>query len=586
MDVCESRVALQKRSTVETRRPPLVNADNKNGTTGRSQTREVSSRYRSPTPSTASGPKRCPSPNATRTTTSAIVSVTKRSASADRKRPTTPLSPPSPRASTPVQDTTAEMLLGSKKILGNKLPESLWPSTVRSLSVSFQSDTFSLPICKREKPVSHGLSDRNLKSSVNVVLKQGKAPPASRKPTPERKRSPPKGKNSTDQSENSRPVDGLHTQLVDQHRWPSRTGGKVFSNALKRNTDLTDKTNRTSLTHSVAGSPNLRRLSLEGASKPLPETSCALLTCVSREREKIIFRGCSVVDSSQIKKTVSSASLKRETLGNSAVKHQSLPTPGSSPASPSASRVGPAKAKAVNPPRGPNPARVRPSSPSKQAQSSTSVLRFIVDIKRGKKAANHIEDVHQSRLLYNRLLQWRYANARVNSALHSQKIKAEKLLYNVWRATVDLFISVIDKRIDLQRLRHKLKLHAVFNNQLTCLDEWASIERDHTNVLSWAIQDLQASTLRVPVTGGAKGDIETIKAAVWSAVDVIQVMGSSIGSMFQQVEGMNSAVSEFAEVVAQERAMLDECESLLAYTATIQVEEYSLKTQLMQLGQA
>ncbi|XP_022842347.1 AUGMIN subunit 8-like isoform X2 [Olea europaea var. sylvestris] len=398
MDVCESRVALQKRSTVETRRPPLVNADNKNGTTGRSQTREVSSRYRSPTPSTASGPKRCPSPNATRTTTSAIVSVTKRSASADRKRPTTPLSPPSPRASTPVQDTTAEMLLGSKKILGNKLPESLWPSTVRSLSVSFQSDTFSLPICKREKPVSHGLSDRNLKSSVNVVLKQGKAPPASRKPTPERKRSPPKGKNSTDQSENSRPVDGLHTQLVDQHRWPSRT---------------------------VAGSPNLRRLSLEGASKPLPETSCALLTCVSREREKIIFRGCSVVDSSQIKKTVSSASLKRETLGNSAVKHQSLPTPGSSPASPSASRVGPAKAKAVNPPRGPNPARVRPSSPSKQAQSSTSVLRFIVDIKRGKKAANHIEDVHQSRLLYNRLLQWRYANARVNSALHSQKIKAE-----------------------------------------------------------------------------------------------------------------------------------------------------------------
>lgn len=36
---------------------------------------------------------------------------------------------------------------------------------------------------------------------------------------------------------------------------------------------------------------------------------------------------------------------------------------------------------------------------------------------------------------------------------------------------------------------------------------------------------------------------------------------------------MNSAVSEFAEVVAQERAMLDECESLLAYTATIQVRK-------------
>ncbi|KAL2464342.1 QWRF motif-containing protein 8 [Forsythia ovata] len=589
MDACESRVALQKHSTVETTKPPLVTADNKNGITRRSQTREVNSRYRPPSPSAASCPRRCPSPNATRTSTSSNISVTKRSVSADRKRPTTPSTPRSPCASTPVQDTTAEMLLVSRKIIGNKLPESLWPTTMRSLSVSFQSDTFSLPDSKREKQASHGLSDRTLKSSVNVVHKQGKTPSASRKPTPERKRSPLKGKNSTDHSENSRPIDGLHTRLVDQHQWPSRTGGKVSSNVLNRNTDLTDKTNRTSLPYSGVGSPSLRRLSLDGASKPLPETSNALLTRVSRDKsEKTMLGGGSVVDSSlQIQKTVSLTSLNRDALVNSAVRHQSLPTPGSRPASPSVSRVSPSRAKAVNPSsRGPSPARVRPSSPARQAQSSTSVLSFIVDIKRGKKAANHIEDVHQLRLQHNRHLQWRYANARANSALHSQKIKAEKLLYNVWRATVDLWKLVIDKRIDLQQLRHKLKLYSVFNNQLACLDKWASIETDHTNALSWAIQDLQSSTLRLPVTGGAKGDIETVKAAVHSAVDVIQAMGSSIGSIFLQVKGMNCAVSELAVVAAQERAMLDECESLLAYTAAIQVKERSLRTQLIQMRPA
>ncbi|XP_022845047.1 AUGMIN subunit 8-like isoform X1 [Olea europaea var. sylvestris] len=589
MDVCESRIVLQKHSTVDTARTPLVNADNKNGTTRQSQTREVCSRYRSPTPSAASCPRRCPSPNATRTSMSSIVSATKRSASAGRKRPTTP-SPRSPHASTPVQDTTAEMLLASKKIIGNKLPESLWPSTMRSLSVSFQSDTFSPPISKREKPASHGLSDRTMKSSVNVVQKQGKTPPASRKPTPERKRSPVKGNNSTDHSENSRPIDALHTGLVDQHRWPSRTGGKVSSKALKRNSDLTDKTNRTSLSHSRADSPSLRRLSLVGMGKPLSETS-ALLTRVSRDdtSEKTMLGGCSVVDNSLLKeKIVSSISLNRETFRNSAVRHQSLPTPGSRPASPSLSRVSPSGAKAVYPSsRGPSPARVRPSSPSRQAQSLTSVLSFIVDIKRGKKAVNHIEDVHHMRLLYNRLLQWRYANARANSALHSQKIKAEKLLYNVWRATVDQWKSVIGKRIDLQQLRHKLKLYTVFNNQLACLDEWDFIERDHTNVLSWAIQDLQASTLCLPVTEGAKGDIEAIKAAVCSAIDVIHVMGSSIRSIYLQVEGMNSAVSDLAVVASQGRAMLDECESLLAYTAAIQqAEEHSRRTQLIQLRPA
>lgn len=36
---------------------------------------------------------------------------------------------------------------------------------------------------------------------------------------------------------------------------------------------------------------------------------------------------------------------------------------------------------------------------------------------------------------------------------------------------------------------------------------------------------------------------------------------------------MNSAVSDLAVVASQGRAMLDECESLLAYTAAIQVRK-------------
>ncbi|KAL0284060.1 UNVERIFIED_CONTAM: AUGMIN subunit, partial [Sesamum angustifolium] len=106
--------------------------------------------------------------------------------------------------------------------------------------------------------------------------------------------------------------------------------------------------------------------------------------------------------------------------------------------------------------------------------------------------------------------------------------------------------------------------------QLTCLDEWASIERDHVNSLTWAIQDLQASTIRIPITGGARGDIETVKAAICSAVDVMQAMGSSLYSILSRVEGMNRLVSELASIAAQERAMLDECESVLGSTAALQ----------------
>ncbi|KAK4404366.1 AUGMIN subunit [Sesamum angolense] len=60
--------------------------------------------------------------------------------------------------------------------------------------------------------------------------------------------------------------------------------------------------------------------------------------------------------------------------------------------------------------------------------------------------------------------------------------------------------------------------------QLTFLDEWASVERDHTNSITWTIQDLQASTLRIPAAGGARADTKTVKAALCSAVDVMQAL--------------------------------------------------------------
>lgn len=43
----------------------------------------------------------------------------------------------------------------------------------------------------------------------------------------------------------------------------------------------------------------------------------------------------------------------------------------------------------------------------------------------------------------------------------------QKILYNVWRSTSDLWDLVIQKRIELQQLRLKLKLHLVLNEQVS-----------------------------------------------------------------------------------------------------------------------
>ncbi|KAF4390143.1 hypothetical protein G4B88_005061 [Cannabis sativa] len=605
MDVCKSERAFRKHITVETPRPPLVPAEKNNVlTTGRLRTREVSSRYKSPTPSTTpKGARRCPSPNLTRTASSPTSSsssshlVSKRAISVDRKRPSTPPSPLSP--STPVQDSSVDMHLASRRVASSRLPpDSLWPSTMRSLSVSFQSDTISIPVSKKEKPVvTNALSERTLRSSSNVAHKQVETS-VSRKPTPERKRSPLKvGKNVADQSENSRPVDGLHTRLIDQHRWPSRTGGKLSSNSLNRSMDLGDKSVRNLSTPGPGfGLSSLRRTpSSDVIGKPLQKSSSDAARLLSTVESCRAGFGVSLVDdnslhTSRLHKFPSTSLPERPKSANSVARSQSLPTRPPSPSktsliSSSVTRgVSPSRNRPSTPPsRGISPSRIRASGISNQPTNPNSVLSFIADFKKGKKGSGYIEDAHQLRLLYNRYLQWRFANARSETVLYVQKVTAERTLFNVWSATLCLWDSVIRKRISLQQMKLELELNSVLNDQMPYLDDWALLEREHMTSLSGAVEDLEASTLRLPVTGVARADIDSLKVAICSAVDVMQAMGTSICSLLPRAESINSLVSELAVVAAREKAMLDACETLLASTTAMQVEEFSLRTHLIQI---
>lgn len=577
MDVHKLDQELLKHSAVETSR--------RNETISRS--RDVSSRNRSSTPSAASGPRRCPSPNS-RTAMTSSVSGTKRAISAERKRPATPPSPRSPSAS--VHDTIKTVHLASRKLMSGRTSEGLWPSTMRSLSVSFQSDIFSIPVSKREKPVTQALSDRNLRQSSNVAHKVISTVPASRKSTPERKRSPLKGKNASDQSENSKPVEDLNTRKVDEHRLPSKIGGRSSSNASAKSID-SSKTSKTLTASQGMAAPSLRRMSLPGSlGTALQKSSNDVARLMSPDGSGEVKNRNDIL---RLPKNISSRLFERTKLVTPDGQPRFLP--GSRPASPNKASMpssfvsrcpSPARTTLNSAPsRGVSPSWSRPSSPSRQANGSTSVLSYIADIRKGKNVTSHIEDVCQLRLLYNTHLQWRYANARAYVTLSYQKLTAEKTLINVCRTTSELRVSVIEKRIALQQLKLKLKLASVLNEQVTYLDRWHSLEKDHSCAVSGAIKDLQASTLRLPVTEGARADLDTVQTAMCSAVDVMHTVGLSISAVLPTVEGVNCLVSELADVAAEERAMIDEFEALLATTAAMQVEEDSLRTHLVQLKQ-
>ncbi|KAM0939168.1 putative QWRF family protein [Dioscorea sansibarensis] len=128
-----------------------------------------------------------------------------------------------------------------------------------------------------------------------------------------------------------------------------------------------------------------------------------------------------------------------------------------------------------------------------------------------------------------------------------------------------------------------MKLDVILTEQLAYLEDWAALEKGHSSSLSAAIEALKASTLRLPVSGGAKVDVRAIKNAISSAVDTMQKISSSVCYSLSKVVNMNRLATELSDAAMIEMIMLDEYGDLLASAAALQMKEFSLRTHLMQL---
>lgn len=459
------------------RRPPLLPSekDNSNGISSnpkKPKSRIVSSRYMSPSPSTStstsnsssfssssSSSRRFPSPLVSRNSTPAPSLAAKRSVSADRRRPSAarPLTP-----DLDLKNGSAVEVSAATKLL---------VTSTRSLSVSFQGESFSLPISKTKvTPPSPNLS------SV-------------RKGTPERKRSiTPSSRGKTD-------IVGENSKPSDQHRWPAR---HRLVNPLSRSMDCSGNIGeRSSLSGSANAIRSLQnsmiderrpsidgRMSLDLGHSELPKDGNAvnsevLMPCeltmsdsdsVSsgstsgiqesqrQNRPRGIFVSAkfwqetnsrlrrlqdpgSPLSTSPGSKLIVPPKLKHFTSSNSSI--LSSPRTMSSPIRGSARAASPSKVMTPSPSRGYSPSRIRNavSTINNNFTDTPSVLSFAVDVRRGKVGENKILDAHLLRLLYNRHLQWRFVNARTEAILLVQKRSAQVRIFFLYFFIVSCFIQ-------------------------------------------------------------------------------------------------------------------------------------------------
>ncbi|TYH11949.1 hypothetical protein ES288_A06G026800v1 [Gossypium darwinii] len=584
-------------------RPPLLPSDPDNAIVPRSlKFREVTSRYLSTSSSSNSSTssssssssgaytKRCPSPSVSRTPTVTTPSVVKRSQSVERRRAVTPRSYNSTDLSGDNNRKSNGEVSAAQKLLF---------TSTRSLSVSFQGESFSYQFSKAKPSPSPSPS-----------------PTATRKGTPERRKP----------AETTTAVKGtVQTENSKTERWPARI---KQPDSMARSVDCTDERKRLNgsvngnvvraLQNSMVGNRDLMAVGSEAQSDHTASdtesvssasTSGALDSpCngngdVNRGRRGIIVPARFWHETAtRSRRSDSDSPVSRKNTAPSkliAPDKFRIDSPSSSPKGVMNSRG------QLSPIRGP----VRPASPSKLAASLTSspmrgmspsrvrnglggsfintpsILSFSGDvIKMGKIGENKVSNAHLLRLLYNRLLQWRFVNARADAVLSSQRSNAEKSLYNALTTTSKLRESVRAKRTELQLLRQNLKLISILKGQMIFLDEWALLDHDYFSSLSGATEALKASTFRLPVVSGARADVQKLKDAICSAVDVMQAMASSICSLLSRVAKLNSLLAELGNLSANEFALLNQCKDLLLAIAAMQVKECSLKTHVLQLN--
>lgn len=77
-------------------------------------------------------------------------------------------------------------------------------------------------------------------------------------------------------------------------------------------------------------------------------------------------------------------------------------------------------------------------------------------------------------------------------------------MFGLWLRILKIRSSTLEKRIQLDKLIHEIKLHQIIGPQLCLLNEWAKLEAKNHGAVSRVIRKLSAILGRVPLNEDAK----------------------------------------------------------------------------------
>ncbi|CAN0902507.1 Probable pectinesterase 29 [Linum grandiflorum] len=102
------------------------------------------------------------------------------------------------------------------------------------------------------------------------------------------------------------------------------------------------------------------------------------------------------------------------------------------------------------------------------------------------------------------LVQWKFANAKAKAAEDAMEQAARAKLFHVWISIREKRKRVMQKRMEIQRMKVEEKLSRMMRWQLSLLTEWGKTERKNVEAVSRVSRKLVAVSLTVPLLDDVK----------------------------------------------------------------------------------
>ncbi|KAJ0983715.1 hypothetical protein J5N97_011970 [Dioscorea zingiberensis] len=191
---------------------------------------------------------------------------------------------------------------------------------------------------------------------------------------------------------------------------------------------------------------------------------------------------------------------------------------------------------------------------------------------------------HHFKMAHNRLMQWRFVNARSDASRRAKGAVAQSVLIGAWAALSKLQTSVAQKQLQLHKEKLGLKINTILSYQVKLLNRWNDSDRQHAAALSTTRDSLQSVVCRLPLIEGAKVDPQILSAALRQTNDLTSTIKTTVGIFSPMVEKTVPLLSELAQVVSEEKSLLEEGSEVLSLISSFQLQEESLKCHLIQLN--